>query len=74
MEDQRIKEILIEKNNYFKEIFLKHQAFEQQLSELEQKNVRTEMDSNEERILKKQKLRLKDEMQKFIIEYRKQAV
>lgn len=74
MEDQRIKEILIEKNKYFKEIFLKHQEFEQKLSELGQKDVRTEQDSNEEKILKKQKLKLKDEMQKYIIEYREQVV
>ncbi len=70
MEDQRIKEILIEKNLDFRQMYLKHQEYEQQLREMGVTNSKTETHLQETRDIKKQKLKLKDAMQKFIIEYR----
>lgn len=70
MEDQRIKEILIEKNQDFRQMYLKHQEYEKQLREMDGSIVNTEAQLVEARKIKKQKLRLKDAMQKFIIEYR----
>jgi uncharacterized protein YdcH (DUF465 family) len=70
MEDQRIKEILIEKNQDFRQMYLKHQEFEKQLREMDGSQVNTEAQLVETRRIKKQKLKLKDAMQKFIIEYR----
>lgn len=74
MEDQKIKEILIEKDEKFKEIFLKHKEFEERLKEHYNSIIRTDSDLIAEQILKKQKLKLKDEMQKHIVEFRKQVV
>ena len=74
MEDQKIKEILIEKNDEFKEIYLKHKEFEEQLYEHNNKSVRTEKDLIEEQNIKKRKLKLKDKMQKHIVEFRKQVI
>jgi len=70
VEDQRIKEILIEKNKKFKELFLRHQEFEQKLKNFIKKSSKTDMELIEETELKKQKLRVKDAMQKYIFEYR----
>jgi uncharacterized protein YdcH (DUF465 family) len=71
MEDQRIKEILIEKNRDFKELYLEHQGYEQKLRDLREKNHKSQVEQVEERNLKKQKLKLKDAMQKLIHEYKK---
>jgi uncharacterized protein YdcH (DUF465 family) len=70
VEDQRIKEILIEKNKEFKELFLRHQEFEQKLKTYIKKSFKTDRDLIEEKKLKKKKLRVKDAMQKYIFEYR----
>lgn len=74
MEDQRIKEILIEKNYDFKKMYLKHQEYEQQLKEIGLKNLKTDKELIKEQSIKKQKLRIKDEMQRYIIDYRKRVV
>ena len=74
MEDQKIKEILIEKNDEFRQIYLEHKEFEDKLFEHNNKNVRTEKDLIEEQNIKKKKLKLKDKMQKHIVEFRKQVV
>ena len=70
MEDQRIKEILIEKNTVFKEMYVKHQEYEQKLDEIYGKEAKTDGELMEQQVIKKHKLKLKDEMQKYIIEYR----
>lgn len=70
MEDQRIKEILIEKNQEFKELFLMHQEFEQKLRTFINKTFKTELELIEEKKIKKKKLKIKDAMQKYIFEYR----
>lgn len=71
MEDQKIKEILIEKNNEFKKLYLKHQEFEEILQAFQQKKTKDEADIVEEQNLKKHKLQLKDAMQKLIFEFKK---
>lgn len=71
MNDQKIKEILVKKNEYFKHLNLEHQQFEQRLKELNNRMFKTERDWIELRNLKKHKLRIKDSMQKYIFEYRK---
>ena len=70
MEDQRIKEILIEKNRNFRQMYLQHQEYEKQLIEMGVADSKTEAQLLEARNIKKQKLKLKDAMQKFILEYR----
>jgi uncharacterized protein YdcH (DUF465 family) len=71
MNDQRIKEILIQQNETFKNLNLKHQQFDKKLQELLSRNIKTDKEMIEERNLKKQKLKIKDSMQRFIFEYRK---
>lgn len=71
MNDQKIKEILVKQNEHFKHLNLEHQQFDQRLKELNNRTFKTERDWIELRNLKKHKLRLKDSMQKFIFEYRK---
>jgi uncharacterized protein YdcH (DUF465 family) len=71
MEDQKIKEILIEKNSEFKDLYLKHQEFEEKLQSFQQKKTKNEADVVEEQNLKKHKLQLKDAMQEMIFEFRK---
>ena len=72
MEEQRIKEILIERDSEFKMLFVKHQELEEQL----QRSLLKRQKSDEERVaeknLKKEKLRLKDAMQKRIDAFRRQ--
>lgn len=71
MEDRQIKEILISKNEGFKHLSVKHQECERRLNTLNSGNIRTDKEWLEVHDLKKQKLKLKDSMQKYILEYRK---
>jgi len=72
MQEQKIKEILIDRDSEFKMLFVKHQELEERL----QRSLQNKRKSDEERIaeknLKKEKLRLKDAMQKRIIAFRRQ--
>jgi len=71
MNDQKIKEILIRKDESFKNLDIKHREFEHQLEKLNNRSFKTGRELIEVRNLKKQKLKLKDSMQKYIFEYRK---
>ena len=71
MNDQKIKEILTKQNEHFKHLNLEHQQFDLRLKELNNRKFKTERDWIELRNLKKHKLRIKDSMQKYIFEYRK---
>jgi uncharacterized protein YdcH (DUF465 family) len=71
MEDQRIKEILIEKDEGFRRLFIEHQEFQQQLDELFGTESSSEVQHIRVRDLKKRKLQLKDAMQRMIIAYRR---
>ncbi|MBN1196888.1 MAG: YdcH family protein [Candidatus Aminicenantes bacterium] len=71
MEDQRIKEILIEKDDGFRRLFIEHQEFQQQLDDLFGTESSSEVLQIRVRNLKKRKLQLKDAMQRMIIAYRR---
>lgn len=71
MDDKRIKEVLMQKSETFKDLSMKHQQFDRQLTEIKSRGTNTEIDRVEERNIKKQKLKLKDSMQQFIFEYRR---
>jgi uncharacterized protein YdcH (DUF465 family) len=71
MEDQKIKEILIEKNGTFKKLFLEHQELEEKLQSHLQKKYKNDEERIEEKNIKKKKLKLKDAMQKHIYEFKK---
>jgi uncharacterized protein YdcH (DUF465 family) len=72
MQEQKIKEILIERDSEFKVLFVKHQELEEQLQGLLQKKAKSEDERIAEKNLKKEKLRLKDAMQKRIVAFQKQ--
>jgi uncharacterized protein YdcH (DUF465 family) len=72
MEEQRIKEILIEKDSEFKLLFVKHQELEEKLQALLRNKRKSEDERIAERNIKKEKLQLKDAMQKRICSFRKQ--
>ena len=73
MEDQKIKEILIEKNSTFKKLFLRHQELEEKLQYFLKKKFKSEEELVEVQNIKKEKLKLKDVMQKQICEFKKKA-
>lgn len=73
MTEDRIKEILLKNNEDFRKIHREHQLCEQSLAELGSKPFLTEEERLQEKMLKKKKLRLKDEMYRMILEYEKQA-
>lgn len=72
MQEQRIKEILIERDSEFKMLFVKHQELEEQLQRSLQNRPKSEEERVAEKIIKKEKLRLKDAMQKRIEAFRRQ--
>ncbi len=71
MEEQRIKEILIERDSEFKMLFIKHQELEFKLQALLRRKPKSEEDRVAEKTIKKEKLRLKDAMQKRICSFQK---
>lgn len=74
MEEQRIKEILIERDSDFKMLFVKHQELEDKLQQTAQKKQKSEEERVMEKNIKKEKLKLKDAMQKRIYAFKKQAI
>ena len=74
MEDQRIKEILIEQSESFKSLFLQHQLCEEELQQYNVKTFKNDSEKVKEQELKKKKLLIKDDMQRMIIEYRDRGV
>jgi len=73
MEEQRVKEILIEKDSEFKLLFVKHQELEEKLQQYAQNKQKTEEERVMEKNIKKEKLKLKDAMQKRIVAFKKQS-
>jgi uncharacterized protein YdcH (DUF465 family) len=73
MEEQRVKEILIEKDSEFKMLFVKHQELEEKLQFYTQKKQKSEDERIMEKNIKKEKLKLKDAMQKRICAFKKQS-
>jgi uncharacterized protein YdcH (DUF465 family) len=57
---------LIERDSEFKMLFVKHQELEDKLQALQRRKAKTEEERLAEKTIKKEKLRLKDAMQKRI--------
>ena len=72
MQEQKIKETLIEKDSEFKMLVVKHQELEEKLQQFLQRKQKSEDERVAEKNIKKEKLRLKDAMQKRIDSFRKQ--
>jgi len=70
MDDQRVREILLEQNTQFRDLFLAHQECERQLQVLSAENGNSEEDLQKETRLKKEKLMIKDAMQKCIFNFK----
>ncbi|MCU0276552.1 MAG: YdcH family protein [Acidobacteria bacterium] len=62
---------MIERDSEFKMLFVKHQELEDKLQELLRRRPKTEEERIAEKTIKKEKLRLKDAMQKRISSYPK---
>jgi len=73
MEDQKAKEILIEQDGAFKTLFLRHQELEEKLQFFLKKKFKSEEELVEAQNIKKEKLRLKDAMQKQICAFKKKT-
>ena len=74
LKDRQIEAILMRDNLQFKDLNLKHRECDRKLREIVAGNIRTDKEWIEEHNLKKRKLILKDTMQQYISEYRKQPV
>jgi len=72
MQEQKIKETLIEKDSEFKMLVVKHQELEEKLQQFLQRKQKSEDERIAEKNIKKEKLRLKDAMQKRIDAFRRQ--
>ena len=73
MEDQKIKETLIEKDSSFRMLFLRHQELEEKLQYFLKKKFKSEEEQIEAKNIKKEKLKIKDAMQKQIYAFKKKA-
>lgn len=73
MTEEKIKEILLKNNEDFRKIHQEHQQCEQSLDQLRSKSFLTEEERLQEKMLKKKKLKLKDEMYRMILEYRQRT-
>lgn len=69
-----LKAHLIATNEEFRSLAEKHAAFDKELEKIESKPHMTLEDEAEEQRLKKQKLRLKDQMNSIMARYRTQQV
>lgn len=69
MDEQAIRELLLQESEEFRNLYEEHQKCERQLAELSWRNFLSEDDRLKEKELKKKKLLLKDEMYRMIIEY-----
>jgi uncharacterized protein YdcH (DUF465 family) len=73
MKEQQIKEILIDSDSEFKVLFVKHQELEDKLQHVLHKKQKSDEEQVMEQNLKKEKLQLKDAMQKRIIAFKKKG-
>jgi uncharacterized protein YdcH (DUF465 family) len=71
---EELKAHLIATNEEFRSLANKHAQYHRQLEELEAKSHLTLEDEAEEQRLKKQKLRLKDQMNEILSRYKAQQV
>ncbi len=66
---EEVKDILIKENQVFKELANQHQSYEKRLTELADLSYPSEEELQEETILKRKKLVIKDEMYNMMNEY-----
>ena len=71
---EELKAHLMATNDEFRSLAEQHSQYHRQLEEIESKSHLTMEDEDEEHRLKKQKLRLKDQMNQIIAQYRTQDV
>ena len=71
---QDLKQHLMATNEEFRKLASQHHSYEDQLQELAAKTFLNEQEKVEQVRLKKLKLRLKDEMERMIQQYKKQHV
>lgn len=64
-----LRERLLQSDHEFRELFSKHHELDERLHELSSRHFLTEPEQLEETQLKKQKLRLKDQMQDIVRRY-----
>lgn len=69
---QDLKQHLMATNEEFRKLASQHQSYDEQLQRLAAKAYLNEQETVEEVRLKKLKLRLKDEMERMIQQYRKE--
>jgi len=74
MDEQRLKEFLLEENEEFRRSYEEHQQLEKELEELIKKEYLTAEEELKEKQLKKRKLALKDQMYLIMENYRKKAI
>ena len=67
-----IKAHLMQTNGKYRQLVEKHHEYDRQVEALEAKQALTAQEELEEHRLKKLKLRLKDEMEQFVSEYKLQ--
>jgi hypothetical protein len=71
MKEEELKKLLLKENKEFKELYDKHQECEKKLKELQGKLYLSEKEKYKEKILKKEKLALKDKMYYILNQYKK---
>ncbi len=72
--DDPLRQELIETDEEFRALFEEHQGFERQLEELQQKTLLSEEDEQQEKMIKRQKLHLKDRMEAILRSHRDSQV
>jgi uncharacterized protein YdcH (DUF465 family) len=71
MDENALKERLLEENHEFRKLFEEHQKHEKQLAEFKRKSHLTDVERLEEKELKKRKLALKDKMYLLMRDFQK---
>lgn len=72
MDAVHVKDYLIDTDQDFRKLAEQHREYEHQLEELLRKPYLSEHDQLQETVIKKKKLALKDQMQRFIERYQSQ--
>ncbi|HOJ26727.1 MAG TPA: DUF465 domain-containing protein [Candidatus Saccharicenans sp.] len=73
MEEDEIKEVLIQQDEAFCQLYQQHQEIEQALLKLKGKGLLTASEELAEKELKKKKLKLKDEIYRRIVIYKEKV-
>ena len=71
MTELKIKEILIEKDEKFKDLYLRHQEYEKKITGLNSIYFKSNSEILKYQQIKREKLRIKDQMQLYIDNFRR---